>query len=58
MSLVVDDHLLLALLSSESPSVEPAEAIFTTGCWHYRLARAIAPRWRRDLRTTRRSRGR
>jgi hypothetical protein len=46
LSVVLDDHLLLAALSGRRPpqldEVMNGEAVYTTGCWYYRLARAAA----------------
>lgn len=46
MSVVLDDHLLLAVLSGNEPAalreVMTTQAVYTTGCWYYRLARASA----------------
>jgi hypothetical protein len=45
MAVVIDDHLLLGMLAglpSEAIAEEMrAEVVYTTGCWHYRLARAV-----------------
>lgn len=43
MPIVVDDHLLVAVLAGRSDVVGESlsnERVFTTGCWFYRLARA------------------
>lgn len=46
MPVVIDDHLLLtALAGTESAALQEAmisQAVYTTGCWYYRLARASA----------------
>lgn len=43
--IVVDDHLLLAILvgraSATVPPFTEADEVFTTGSWYYRLARAV-----------------
>ena len=45
MAVSVDDHLLLGFLAglqSEAVSEETqADIVYTTGCWYYRLARAV-----------------
>ena len=45
MAVVIDDHLLLNLIADiASPLVRQAvagEAVYTTCCWYYRLARAV-----------------
>lgn len=46
MPVVIDDHLLLAALAgTEPPALREAmtsQAVYTTGCWYYRSARATA----------------
>jgi hypothetical protein len=43
--IVVDDHLLLAVLVGRAGAAVPpfteADDVFTTGSWYYRLARAV-----------------
>lgn len=45
MAVVIDDHLFFDLIAGiASPAVRDAvaaEAVYTTGCWYYRLARAV-----------------
>jgi len=45
MAVVIDDHLLLGVLAglpSEAIAEEmQADVVYTTGCWYYRLARAV-----------------
>ena len=45
MAIVIDDHLLLDVLagteSRELGDALDAGAVFTTGCWYYRLSRAV-----------------
>jgi len=45
MAVVIDDHLLLGVLAglpSEAIAEEMrADVVYTTGCWYYRLARAV-----------------
>ena len=45
MAIVIDDHLLLEVLAGiESPALSEelrAGVVFTTGCWYYRLSRAV-----------------
>jgi hypothetical protein len=45
VAVVIDDHLLLDLIvGTASPAALEAvgsDAVFTTGCWYYRLARAV-----------------
>lgn len=46
MPVVIDDHLLLAALAGTEPrallEAMASEAVYTTGCWYYRLARAAS----------------
>ncbi len=46
MTVVIDDHLLLSLLAGTGPPSVTNEArsgtVYTTACWYYRLARAVA----------------
>jgi len=46
LAVVIDDHLLLSLLGGTAPPSVTNEArsgtVYTTGCWYYRLARAVA----------------
>jgi hypothetical protein len=45
VAVVIDDHLLLDLIAGiASPAAHEAvsnDAVYTTGCWYYRLARAV-----------------
>ena len=45
MAVVIDDHLLLDVVAGvASPAEREAvanEVVYTTGCWYYRLARAV-----------------
>lgn len=41
MAVVIDDHLLLEVLSGLRPGHSLGEEIYTTGCWYYRLTRAV-----------------
>lgn len=41
MAVVIDDHLLLEVLSGLRPGESLGEEIYTTGCWYYRLTRAV-----------------
>ncbi len=45
MAVVIDDHLLLDLVAGEASQAEQEavanEVVYTTGCWYYRLARAV-----------------
>ncbi len=38
---IVDDHHLFAVLAGHAPPELQTEAVFTTSCWYYRLARAV-----------------
>jgi len=46
LAVVIDDHLLLSLLAGTAPPSVTDEArsgtVYTTACWYYRLARAVA----------------
>ena len=46
MAVIIDDHLLLAALAGTEPAAlreaMTSEAVYTTGCWYYRLARATS----------------
>ena len=45
MAVVIDDRLLLEILSGDAPTDVAAELIegpvFTTSCWYWRLGRAV-----------------
>lgn len=46
MTLLVDDHLLLAILCEREPAafdrLRQGQRVFTTGLWYHRLCRALA----------------
>lgn len=46
MTIVVDDLLLLRLLTGSAPPTVTEElrsgSVYTSGCWYYRLARAVS----------------
>lgn len=46
MDIIIDDHLLLAVLLNEEPANlrYPGEQVFTTGLWYHRLCRALGDR--------------
>jgi hypothetical protein len=41
VAVVIDDHLLLEVLSGLRSGHSLGEEIYTTGCWYYRLTRAV-----------------
>jgi len=46
VDIIIDDHLLLAVLLNEEPANlrHPGEQVFTTGLWYHRLCRALVVR--------------
>lgn len=43
MTVVIDDALLLAVLSGSPPPELEGETLYTTGTWYFRLGRVVQP---------------